>query len=353
MLMRAQLLRHGAIDEAKVRRAGEAIEAGVKLQVQLIDDLLDVSRIVAGKLRMNLRPLDLSEVVATAVDGMRPSATRKSVRLDVDVAKGDGATRIVGDETRLQQVVTNLVSNAIKFTPEHGAVTVSVAFGAETAVLRVTDTGMGIAPEFLPNVFDRFAQQGDRNTRAHGGLGLGLAIVRHLVELHHGSVVAESLGHNRGATFSVTLPLTGTERAGPSPESLRRLANAPVNFAPLEGLRILVMDDDRATREAVADMLARTGAEVRLAASSAEALRAVPDFRPELLLCDIAMPGEDGYAFIRRLRALDVAGSSTVPAVAFTALAREEDRERALAAGYQMHIAKPVDSDRLTLAVLD
>jgi two-component system CheB/CheR fusion protein len=352
MLMRAQLLRHGVIDEAKVRRAGEAIEAGVKLQVQLIDDLLDVSRIVAGKLRMNLRPINLAQVIMTAIDGLRLAAMRKTINLEVDVAEGDRTRRVIGDDARLQQVVTNLLTNAIKFTPERGTVTVSLTFGADAAVLRVADTGMGIAPEFLPNVFDRFAQQGDRSTRAHGGLGLGLAIVRHLVELHHGTVEARSPGTNRGATFSVTLPVTGGGRATPFPDSLRVPNSTPIDFAPLTGLRVLVVDDDRATREAVADMLGRTGAEVRLAAASAEALRVVQDFRPEVLLCDIAMPGEDGYAFLRRLRALDVADFSTIPAAAFTALAREEDRERALAAGFQMHIAKPVDCDQLAEAVL-
>ncbi len=352
MLMRAQLLRRGGMDDAKVRRAGESIEAGVKRQVQLIDDLLDVSRIVTGKLKMDMQPVDLARVVLAVVEGTSLAVERKSIKLDVEIAKDGPSRTVFGDDARLQQVVTNLLVNAIKFTPEHGTVTVSLVIGDETAAIRVKDTGMGIDADFLGSVFNRLAQDGSTSTRAYGGLGLGLAIVRHLVELHHGTVVAESPGRGLGATFSVSLPLMSLRAAPHAAPSTASLGHGPADIGRLQGLRILVMEDDRATREALADMLGRTGAVVQVASSSAEAIAAVAEFRPELLLCDIAMPGEDGYAFIRKLRALGVAQSGTVPALALTALAHAEDRERALAAGFQMHIAKPVDSDRLVESIL-
>jgi two-component system CheB/CheR fusion protein len=351
MLMRAQLLRRGGTDEPTVIRAGEAIETSLKRQMHLIDDLLDVSRIVAGKLKLDVGPVDLTRVVTAAAEGVRAAARRKSVQLDVAPAKGELARRVLGDDSRLQQIVANLLTNAIKFTPEHGTVKVSLAIDDKAAVIRVTDTGAGITPEFLPRIFDRFSQEGDPSTRDYGGLGLGLAIVRHIVDLHHGTVVAESPGKGKGATFSVTLPLASAERVPPAAASSHDLA--PVDVAALRGLRILVVDDDQAMRDVIADMLGRAGAFVRLAASSAEALHEVPEFRPELIVCDIAMPGEDGYAFIRKLRALGVAGSGIVPALALTARARDQDRELALAAGFQMHIAKPVGIDRLTEAVLE
>ena len=349
MLMHAQLLRRGAMDEAKMRQAAEAIETGVRMQVQLIDDLLDVSRIVTGKLNMDLQPVDLARVVTAAIDALSVAVERKSLKVTLDLASGE--PQIYGDERRLQQIVSNLLINAIKFTPKHGTVMVSLAIAHGAAVFRVADTGIGIDPAFLPDVFNRFTQENSSSSRAYGGLGLGLAIVRHLVELHHGKVAAESPGTGMGATFSVTLPLMQALRGVPSrPKSTEE--RPPVDVSALKDLRILVVDDDRATREAVADMLEQAGASVRLAPSSAEAMKALDDFRPELLVCDIAMPGEDGYAFLRRLRAFGDARSRDIPALAFTALARDEDREHALAAGYQMHIAKPVDLDHFTEVVL-
>ena len=350
MLMRAQLLRRGNTDEIKVRRAGEAIEAGVRMQVQLIDDLLDVSRIVTGKLNMTQQPVDLAKVVTRAIDALSLLIERKSMKLEVDLAAGESMGLVCGDETRLQQIVTNLLGNAVKFTPKFGSINVSLASAGATAVISVRDTGMGIEPAFLANVFNRFTQENSSSTRSHGGLGLGLAIARHLVELHRGTITAESPGSGLGATFTVTLPLMQAQRGEPlaKPTATRERMDATV----LNGVRILVTDDDRATREAVADMLEQMGADVWLAPSSVEAMQAVENFRPELLLCDIAMPGEDGYAFIRRLRTSGPAHAGNIPALAFTALARDEDREHALAAGYQMHLAKPVDIDRLTEAVV-
>ncbi len=349
MLMRAQLLRRGNTDEAKVRRAGEAIEAGVRMQVQLIDDLLDVSRIVTGNLAMELQPVDLATVIARAVDGLSLAIERKSLKLEMVATESIGL--VLGDEIRLQQIATNLLTNAIKFTPKLGTVSVSLATADGNAVLTIKDTGTGIDPAFLPDVFNRFTQENSTSTRSHGGLGLGLAIVKHLVDLHLGTVSAESAGGGKGATFTVTLPLMKAPRDA-VPRLKARVERASVDPAALNGLRILVTDDDRATREAIADMLEQMGADVRLARSAADAMAAIEEFHPELLLCDIAMPGEDGYAFIRRLRGLRAGPSRTIPALAFTALARDEDREQALASGFQMHLAKPVDIDRLTEAVL-
>jgi chemotaxis methyl-accepting protein methylase/signal transduction histidine kinase/chemotaxis response regulator CheB len=351
MLMRAQLLRRGDMDEANVRRAGESIEAGVRMQVQLIDDLLDVSRIASGKLNMALAPIDLATTVTRAVEGLSLAVERKSLKLELDIPSAESMGFVNGDDGRLQQVVTNLLTNAIKFTPKLGTVTVTLALTDGHAVIRVKDTGMGIEAAFLPTVFDRFTQQNSSSTRAYGGLGLGLAIVRHLVELHEGTVLAESLGSGMGATFTVTLPLMKM-----TPDSVRppkqALESAALDPALLNGLRILVTDDDRATREVVADMLEQMGADVRLARSAAEATETIEEFRPELLICDVAMPGENGYAFVRGLRALGAGHSWNIPALALTALARDEDRAAALAAGYQIHLAKPVDIDRLTESVL-
>jgi two-component system CheB/CheR fusion protein len=350
MLMRAQMLRQGGMDDAKVQRAGEAIENGVRLQVQLIDDLLDVSRIVSGKLTMSFHPVDVARVVRRAIEGLGAAAQRKSMKVDAEVAIADSTARVLADDARLHQVFTNLLANAIKFTPEHGTVRVTITVGEDTAVIKVRDTGMGIAANFLPTIFNRFTQENSTSTRAYGGLGLGLAIVRHLIELHHGTVVAESAGVGHGATFTVTLPLVRAVRA---PISAAALRPAPLDPAVLVGHRILVVDDDGPTREVIAEILGRTGAKVRLAASASEGMTAVGEFQPDLLICDVAMPGEDGYSFIRRLRSLGVVQSGTIPALALTALAHDDDRERALAAGFQIHLAKPVDIDRLTRAVLE
>ena len=351
MLMRAQLLARGGMDADKVKRAGESIEAGVRMQVQLIDDLLDVSRIVTGKLNTQFEPVDLARILTAAVEGLTLAFERRSLTVELEITNDDAAGHVYGDERRLEQIVTNLLTNAIKFTPRLGHVMVSLAAVDGNAVIRVKDTGMGIEPSFLPYVFNRFTQENATSTRAYGGLGLGLAIVRHLVELHHGTVTAESPGVGLGATFTVTFPrVTTLVPSLPPPKG--SLERAPLDFASLKGRRILVVDDDGASREAIADVLEQTGAEVRLAQSSAEAIALVDEFRPELLLCDLAMPSEDGYTFIRKLRARGATRSGNIPALALTALAHDEDRERALAAGFQMHVAKPVDIDRFKSAVL-
>jgi two-component system, chemotaxis family, CheB/CheR fusion protein len=355
MLLYAQLVRQGGLASEKLAHAGESIELGVKLQVQLIDDLLDVSRIVAGKLNLELQPVDLCAVIAAALAFVRALAEAKAIELEVHLDHAIGAVH--GAPARLQQVVSNLLINAVKFTPEHGRVTITLDAVDGRARLVVRDTGMGIEPGFLPHVFSRFTQEDNSSTRKYGGLGLGLAIVHHLVEVHGGTVQAESLGPRKGSTFTVTLPLLvvqpdapGAVPEGKYPSDGPRSVN---DERRLRGLRVLVVDDDAGTRDAVAEILMRTGAEVRVAESAEQGVTAVVEFRPEVLVSDVAMPGEDGYAFIRRVRALGAARGGTVPALALTALAGDEDHRRALLEGFQMHLAKPVDIDLLTRSVAE
>ena len=358
MLMQAQLIRRGDIDP-KVKHAGEVIERGIKMQVQLIDDLLDVSRIVTGKLKIELEPVDLCAVTKAALESVRAPAERKAVRFKVVL--DETLETVWGDSTRLQQVVANLLTNAIKFSSENGQVTVVLDSVAGNARIKISDEGCGIEPEFLPHVFERFAQEDGSTVRRHGGLGLGLAIARHLVEAHGGTIQAESAGRGKGAQFSVMLRLMKAHAEeledeviisrGPAPESgLKTVSHQD----SLNALRILVVDDDLGTRDTVAELLREAGAQVRVAGSASQAMTAVEAFRPELLVCDIAMPGEDGYSFIRRVRALDaVRGGGDIPALALTAFSGEENRRRALSAGFQMHLAKPVDMDLLLQAVAD
>ena len=357
MLMQAQSLGRGTTD-AKVKRAAETIERGAWAQVKLVDDLLDVSRIVAGKLKIESKPVDLGAVINGALETVSAPAQRKALK--INAVLDDTVGSVLGDPARLQQVVANLLGNAVKFSSENGQVTVVLDSVDGHARIKVSDTGSGIEPEFLPHVFNRFAQEDGSTVRRHGGLGLGLAIARHLVEAHGGTIHAASAGRGKGATFSVMLPVIRADvdldereivSSGSSSRDATKVASRQV---PLNDLRILMVDDDLETREAVATMLSGKGAKVRVAESASDALTAVEDFRPEVILCDIAMPGEDGYAFIRRVRALGTGrGGGEIPAIALTAFAGEEDRRRALSAGFQMHLAKPVDIDHLTQAVAD
>jgi two-component system, chemotaxis family, CheB/CheR fusion protein len=299
--------------------------------------------------------VDLSVVVKAALDGVSGPIQRKSLNVDVVLDRSVGA--VAGDAARLQQVVSNLLTNAIKFSSERGHITVTLEKVNGRACITVSDTGAGIEPGFLPHVFERFSQADTSNTRLYGGLGLGLAIVRHLVEQHGGMIQADSAGSGKGATFSVTLPLMNVQReaangAGAIVFSARGKADAPGRHH-LRNLRVLIVDDDLATQEAVSEVLREMGADVQVAESAAEAMSAVVAFRPQVLLCDIAMPGEDGYVFIRRLRALGAAGGGVMPALALTALATDDDRQRSLAAGFQMHLTKPVDIERLSQAVVE
>ena len=344
----AHLLRHGSLDAPTSERALDAILRNSHAQSQLVGDVLDVSRIITGRLRLSVRPVDLRVVVRQALDAIAPAAAARSVLLEFAVASGE--TTIAGDADRLQQVVWNLVSNAVKFTPAGGRVEVRLDRAPQGIELAVTDTGAGIAPEFLPRVFDRFSQADASPRRAHGGLGLGLSIVRHLVELHGGTVAAASQGIGRGARFTVRLPAravaSATEegRAAPPAAPARRAAE------DLHGLRILVVDDEPDARHVLAAILRGRGAHVATAGSAAEGLERLEQTLPHLLIADIGMPGEDGYELIRRVRALPLPAGH-VPAIALTAYGRPEDRARCLLLGYQLHVPKPVAPDDLLAAV--
>ncbi|MBI3951308.1 MAG: response regulator, partial [Acidobacteria bacterium] len=344
-------------DEATSARALETIERNAEAQAQIIEDLLDVSRIITGRLRLETRELDLTAVIEAAIDTIRPAAEAKAIHIEtiLDLAAGP----VMGDPDRLQQVVWNLVSNAVKFTPKGGQVQVYLERVDSQAQIRVSDTGVGISPEFLPYVFDRFRQADSTSTRTHSGLGLGLAIVRHLVELHGGTVKAESRGERQGATFTVNLPLRAVQWQNADfglriEESLvqdDQSAIRTLQSAILEGVRVLVVDDEADARELIATVLERSGAEVTTVGSAAEALEALGQLRPDVLVADIGMPGQDGYGLISEVRALAPERGGNTPAVALTAYARLEDRVRALTAGYQIHVSKPVEPRELVTVV--
>jgi signal transduction histidine kinase/ActR/RegA family two-component response regulator len=339
----AYLLRSPNLDPASAERALDAIERSTKTLGQLIEDLLDVSRIVTGKLRLQARPVRLPGVIRAAMEAVEPAALAKAVTLDARIDPGLPA--VLGDPDRLQQVFWNLLSNGVKFTPRGGRVTVGLTGRQSEVVLTVTDTGVGIKGEFLPHVFERFRQAESSTNRSHGGLGLGLAIVRHLVELHGGSVAVESDGEGRGATFTVRLPVAvAAQPTEGTPAAVS--TDAPLGRG-LSGLHILVVDDETDAREVMRFMLERGGARVRAADSAAQALDAIREARPDLMISDIGMPMEDGYVLVRRLRAMEEGLGRHLPAIALTAYASDEDSRRALAAGFDAHLSKPVDPTRL------
>jgi signal transduction histidine kinase/CheY-like chemotaxis protein len=342
----ACLLTETTLADEVANKAAKAIERNARIQTQLIDDLLDVSRIISGKLHLDVRPMDLSSVTEAAISVVRPAADAKSIHLTYSHPQVVRA--ISGDFARLQQVIWNLLSNAVKFTPEGGRIEVRLDYSDTHAQLTVADTGKGISKDFLPHVFDRFRQADSSTTRGFGGLGLGLAIVRHLVELHGGTVNAESQGVNSGATFMTSFPLISTRLESPISHSGEHDSD---DLSKLAGLRVLVVDDEMDTCQLVSHSITRRGAEVKTCGSAREALELLEQWRPDVLLSDIGMPGEDGYSLINKVRALPPEKGGQTPAAAFTAYAREQDRERALAAGYQMHIAKPISSDQLVSAL--
>jgi signal transduction histidine kinase/ActR/RegA family two-component response regulator len=351
MLGWARMLRSGRLDDEAAAHALEVIERNTEAQAQLIEDLLDISRITSGKLRLDVQPVDLVHVIEGAMNTVTPAADAKSIRMQTVLDPAAGT--VAGDPDRLQQVVWNLLSNAIKFTPRGGRVQLRLERVDSRVELTVADTGRGIAPEFLPYVFDRFRQAEAASSRAHGGLGLGLAIVRHLVELHGGVVRAASEGTDRGATFTVSLPIAPM-RASPSEARVHPTARTRVPFerAPnLDGVRVLVVDDEPDTRNLLARVLQQCGAIVGTAASAAEALAAFEAGPPDVLVTDIGMPGEDGYALIRKIRARAPEHGGRVPAAALTAYARVEDRMRVLSAGFQLHVPKPVEPAELATVV--
>jgi PAS domain S-box-containing protein len=347
----SNLLLHGEVDGSKQQQAIETIARNANSQCQLIDDLLEVSRIITGKLRLDFVGCELQPVIQAAAESLRPTAEAKGVKLHVAVPPNVGM--VMGDRERLQQVVWNLVSNALKFTPAGGEVNVNLNRINSHLEISVSDTGAGIHPDFLPHVFDRFRQADGSTTRSHGGLGLGLAIVRHLVELHGGEVVADSSGVGSGATFSVRLPLMlPVESQGHvDVDKSRRVVASDHSSVALDGLRVLVVDDEEDARELVSVMLTKSGAAMKCAASSSEAMEILESWRPDVLIADIGMPVEDGYGLIKRVRALPRESGGQTPALALTAYARTEDRVRALSAGYQVHLSKPVDRMELAAVV--
>jgi signal transduction histidine kinase len=340
------LLRTRRLDEATQERALETIERNARAQKRLIEDLLDVSRIVTGKVALELVTVDPRRVVEAALETMHPAAQAKGLKIVPLLDIGAGTVR--GDFARLQQVVCNLLSNAIKFTDAGGHVEVCLARRNGEVEISVADSGQGIKPEFLPLVFDRFRQEDGSISRRHGGLGLGLAIVRHLVELHAGSVEAQSAGEGKGARFIVRLP---AREAGLVPRATESAAGGMVTHAMLTGLRLLVVDDDPGARELISGMLEGFGAQVRVAEGGQAALTMLVAERPDVLIADLGMPEMDGYALIGQVRALEPDFGGLTPAVAVTAYASPQDRLRALQAGYQNHVAKPVEAEELAIVI--
>ena len=352
MLGWTQLLRAGALDANETAHGLEIIERNVLSQAKLIDDLLDVSRIITGKLRLSVRPISMITVIDSAIDVVRPGAHAKGVRISTNL--DPQAASVVGDPDRLQQVVWNLLVNAVKFTPAGGEIDVRLSRTESKIQLQVSDTGEGICPEFLPHIFDRFRQADSSSKRSHGGLGLGLAIVRHVIELHGGSVSAVSEGRQKGATFIVNLPVAAVvspehhSHANPGVHRPPLSATAPVD---LDGLHVLVVDDEADGREAIAKVLKVRGAEVATASTVREALELLKAAPPDVLVSDIGLPGEDGYDLIRQVRNLDDERAKRLPAIALTAFAREEDSLRAISAGFQLHASKPIEPSVLTSLV--
>jgi PAS domain S-box-containing protein len=352
----ARMLSSRQLDEANTTRALETIERNAKAQSQLIEDILDVSRVITGKLRLEVQPVDLTSVIESTIDAVLPAAEAKGIRLQRVL--DSGASMVSGDPSRLQQVVWNLLSNAIKFTPRDGRVQVNLERVNSHVEIIVADNGQGIDPEVLPFIFERFRQADSSTTRTHGGLGLGLAIVRHLVEMHGGTVEVESAGEGHGSTFTVRLPLvvvrslnlnrmSDTEQVHPTASS-----GLPFTCPPeLDGLRLLVVDDEEDTRTLLRMVLEKCGALVTTASSAREALAALKKTRPDVLISDLGMPDEDGYALIKMVRALGKEDGGQTPSAALTAYARVEDRMKVLRSGFQIHIPKPVEPAELVAVI--
>lgn len=345
----SHLVRTGKLEPEQMSRAFETIERNARSQSQLIDDLLDVSRIITGKLEIEFHRINLRSVVEAAIDVVRPSFEVKKINFETVIDSDDCVVK--GDANRLQQILWNLLNNAVKFTPESGHVTVSVERSDEQVCISVSDTGIGISAEFIPYIFDRFRQADGSTTRNHGGLGLGLAIVRYLVELHNGSVSVTSVGQNEGSTFTVELPLVNTFDEGElielCPSETDGNGGTAGDAKVLDGLRVLVVDDEADARELVSMIVTRCGGEVRCSESAEDAIQTLREWDPDVLVSDIGMPIEDGYSFIRRVRRLRSKRAKEIPAVALTAYVTSMDRNRALSAGFQAHLAKPVEPQAL------
>jgi len=349
----AHMLRTGGLDEPTVARAIETIDRNAKVQNQLIEDILDVSRIVAGKFHLDMRSVDLVRIVEAAIDTVSPLAASRGVQLRQDLSAEIGpCCPAIGDPDRLQQVVWNLLTNAIKFTPRGGVVTVEVRRQDDPAEFEIVvrDTGQGIAADFLPHIFERFRQAGT-GARRHGGLGLGLSIVRHIVEMHGGTVMATSAGEGQGSVFTLRLPVVEVGEDGQRMPALSREEGGLDESPRLDGVRVLVVEDEADARHLLAAVLQKRGARVFMAASGAEALEMLERDRPDVLLSDIALQDQDGYDLIRKVRALSAERGGRIPAAALTGYGRLEDRMRALSAGFQLHAAKPVEPAELIAVV--
>jgi signal transduction histidine kinase/ActR/RegA family two-component response regulator len=351
-----RMLSTGALAGDDFSRAIETIDRNARLQARLIEDMLDVSRIISGKLRLDAHPVDLTAVINAAVDTSRPAADAKEIRIQIVLDYGAGS--VLGDPVRLQQVIWNLLSNAIKFTPKRGRVQVQLERVNSHLEVTVSDTGPGIEEEFLPFVFERFRQADSSSSKKYGGRGLGLAIVRHIVELHGGTVEAGNREEGGGAVFSVKLPImvvrTPLVSHTAEPERVHPAVSGGVAFdcpPALEGIKVLAVDDDADARSLLMAVLEQCRAEVRTCGSVAEALAVLEEWKPDVLVSDIGMPGEDGYVLIRKLRALETESGGRIPAVALTAYARVEDRLQALSAGYNMHVPKPVEPAELAVVI--
>jgi signal transduction histidine kinase/ActR/RegA family two-component response regulator len=345
----SSVLRLGVSDAAELAEGLEAIERNAMAQSQLIGDLLDISRITTGKIRLDLQLLDPSTVVESALSAILPIANQKGIKVAKECSANAGP--IQGDPARMQQVLWNLINNAVKFTLQGGKVFISVVRSGDRVEMRVQDTGEGIAPDLLPMIFDRFRQGDSSITREHGGLGLGLAIAKQLVELHGGTISAESAGLGLGTTFLVSLPIATSSRSSASMPVIEEEAASPQTDAvDLQGLRILLVDDDADSRALVRRFVTHSGAEILECGSAAEALTNIGDFHPHLLISDLGMPQMDGYALIREIRTRGLSYQD-LPAIALTAFARPEDRRRCLLAGFQMHLPKPVDPRELVASI--
>jgi PAS domain S-box-containing protein len=351
----ASMIRNNEVEGVNAQRAIETIERNARSQARLIDDLLDVSRIITGNLRLELNPLNLAPIVEAAIDALRPTADAKGIQLRTEIAPTVCLVR--GDANRLRQVIWNLLSNAIKFTQRGGSVTIDLNCTDAIVRLMVNDTGEGIPAEFLPYVFDRFRQAEGSISRKQGGLGLGLAVVRHLVELHGGNVSAQSAGFGKGSTFTVDLPMARERRDPARAEERRREVERRRNLGGdrvrLEGVNILLVEDDDDSRKLLGTMLTRHGAEVTMVASAAAAFSVFSETLPQVLISDIGMPDEDGYELIRKIRALPAEQGGLTPAIALTGYATRKDRDRSLSAGYHRHIAKPIEQAELVAAIAE
>jgi Signal transduction histidine kinase len=345
----AEMLHTGKLDEAKKIDALATIYRNARMQSQLIDDLLDASRLITGNLRLNLSPTSLKSVIEAAIDIVRPAAESRDIKFTTDF--NSDIDTVTCDSQRLQQMVWNLLTNAVKFTQNNGEIKVSFKKEKDNIKISVSDSGHGIEPDFLPFVFDRFRQADSSSTRTHDGLGLGLAIVRHLAELHGGSVSVQSQGVGQGATFTVSLPVS-LATAVPAIDLPRAGSNGKVSMVSangrLDGVRVMVVDDDSDTCELLNFALSQVGAEVRTGQSVDEAFSILQEWRPDVLLTDINMPETDGYSFLAKLRSELIMDTAEIPAIAVTAMARPEDTEKALSAGFNFHIAKPIDFDELS-----